>query len=294
MTFYSGFVSIIGKPNVGKSTLLNRLIQQKVSIVSPKPQTTRNKILGILNQDNYQIIFIDTPGIHKSNNKLDEYMDKTIKDAKNDGDITMLVVDGTKKFTADVYKLIQDTASKFKTILVVNKVDATTYEKMYPVLADLSKIDGLIDIIPVSAKTGRNVDVLLAKIKENMPEGVKYYADDEYTDKSIRFMVAEIVREKALLYLQDEIPHGIAIDVVQFKENDKLTEIDVDLICEKSGHKQIIIGKNGDMLKQIGSASRMDIEKLLNKKVFLRIFVKVRQEWRENQTYVKELGYSDN
>ena len=127
-----------------------------------------------------------------------------------------------------------------------------------------------------------------------MPEGVKYFADDEYTDKSVRFMVAEIVREKALLYLQDEIPHGIAIDVVQFKENDKLTEIDVDLICEKSGHKQIIIGKNGDMLKQIGSASRMDIEKLLNKKVFLRIFVKVRQEWRENQTYVKELGYSDN
>lgn len=294
MSFKSGFVSILGAPNVGKSSILNKIIKEKVSIVSPKPQTTRNKILGILNENEYQIIFIDTPGIHSSKNKLDEYMQKSINSAKKDVDVILLVIDGSKPINEKIYKFIEQNSSELhNVILVVNKIDLSNYEKLYPSLDKLNKIKGIKEIIPVSALKNKNIDKLVELIKKYIPEGVRYFDTDIYTDKYVTFMVSEIIREKALYLLQDEIPHGIGIEVVNFKESEDFANISCDIICEKSSHKQIIIGKQGNMLKEIGSKSRIEIEKLLNKKVMLNLFVKVREDWRNNANLVKNLGYID-
>lgn len=290
----SGFVTILGKPNVGKSTLLNKILGEKVSIVSPKPQTTRNKILGILNEPDYQIIFIDTPGKHNIKNKLDKYMDSEIDKAKQDVDIVLLVIDGSKRITESDYEFVSSfEKSKQKVIVVVNKIDDTTFEKLYPQLVRFNDMKFVLDIIPISAKTGKNVDDLLKVIKENLTSDIKYYDDDTYTDKSIRFMVSEIIREKALLYLQDEIPHGIAVEVVEFKEDDKRAIIDADIICEREAHKPIILGHNGEMIKKIGTESRLDIEKLVGVKVYLSLFVKVRDNWRNSSNQMNNLGYTE-
>lgn len=288
----SGFVAIVGKPNVGKSTLLNRLIGEKVSIVSPKPQTTRNKILGILNEPDYQIIFIDTPGIHKSHNKLDEYMEKSIKVAQKDVDVLLLMIDGSKGIRQNDLDFVrQYEKSSQKVIVLVNKIDTTTFEKLYPDLAKLNSMSFVEDIIPISAKTGKNVDVLLNKIKSLLTDTTIYFDEDMYTDKSLRFMVAEMVREKALYLLQDEIPHGLAIEVVKMQDIDGVMHIDIDIICERKTHKMIIIGKNGSMLKEIGSRARIDIENLLGQKVYLQLFVKVKEDWRSSNYYVTDFGY---
>lgn len=291
MSFKSGFVTILGKPNVGKSTLINAIVGEKVSIVSPKPQTTRNKILGIYNAPGVQVVFTDTPGIHSSNNKLDEYMKKSIDSAKIGVDILLLVLDGTKPIRNSDIDWINSFEKVKNVIVVVNKIDDTKFEKLYPELSKLNSLKYVNDIYPVSAKTGKNVDALLKRIIELLPEGVAYYDTESYTDKSIRFMISEIVREKALWLLQDEIPHGIACEVVSYKEDDKKVIIDLDIICERDNHKMIIIGKGGSMLKEIGSRARADIEKLLGKKVFLNIFVKVRTDWRNNELYVESVGY---
>ncbi len=288
--FKSGFVAIIGEPNVGKSTLLNRILGEKVAIVSPKPQTTRNKIIGILNEEDCQVVFIDTPGMHKSKNKLDDYMQKNIEQAQDGVDVTVLILDGLKRFTDERIEFVRKYDRK-NTILVVNKIDETTFEKLYPKLAIFNELKNIKDIIPISAKKGKNVDKLLKIIKSHLTSNVKYFPEDIYTDKSERFLVSEIIREKALYLLQDEIPHGIAVNILKFEEGDNLCTIDVDLVCEKSTHKQIIIGKDGEKLKEIGTRSRQEIEKLLNKKVMLNMFVKVRENWRNNNLYIKDLGY---
>lgn len=288
----SGFVAILGLPNVGKSTLLNAILKEKVSIVSPKPQTTRNKILGILNEEDTQIVFIDTPGIHNAHNKLDEYMNKAINVAKDDVDVVLFVIDGTKKIGDNVI----DTLNKYtkgidNVILVVNKIDDTTYEKLYPELSKCNSLDNVKDIVPISAKKGKNLDELKRVIKSYLKDDVKYFDDDIYTDQSIKFLCAEIIREKALWLLQDELPHGIAIEIARFNDNENLCEIDADIVIEKSSHKQIIIGKGGAMLKNIGIKSRQDMEKLVGKKVMLKLFVKVREDWRSKSNSIKSLGY---
>lgn len=290
----SGFVAILGMPNVGKSTLLNSILKEKVSIVSPKPQTTRNKILGIYNDEESQIVFIDTPGIHNAHNKLDEYMDKAIITAKEDVDVLLFVIDGKKKITDNVIDTLNKYTKDVKNIiLVVNKIDDTTYEKLYPELAKCNNLENVKDIVPVSALRGKNIPELLKVIKGYLTDDVKYFDDDVYTDKPLKFLVAEIIREKALWLLQDELPHGIAIEIIRFVEGD-LYEIDADIILEKSSHKQIVIGKNGDMLKNIGTKSRLEIEKLVDAKVMLKLFVKVREDWRGNSNTLKSLGYNHN
>lgn len=289
----SGFVAILGQPNVGKSTLLNAILKEKVSIVSPKPQTTRDKILGIYNDEESQIVFIDTPGIHTSSNKLDDYMNRAITTAKKDVDVLVYVIDGTKKINEKTLETLNKyTKDVENIILVVNKVDDTTYEKLYPELNKLNSLEGIRDIVPLSALKRKNVEELIKVIKNYLKDNVKYYDDDIYTDKSIKFLVAETIREKALWLLQDELPHGIAIEIVRFVEGEKLTEIDADIIIEKASHKQIIIGKNGQMLKNIGTKSRIEIEKLVGTKVMLKLFVKIREDWRHKDSVLKSLGYN--
>ena len=273
----SGFVAILGQPNVGKSTLLNAILKEKVSIVSPKPQTTRNKILGIYNDDNSQIVFIDTPGIHNSHNRLDEYMDKAISTAKTDVDVILYVIDGTKKITDQTIEILNKyTKNAQNIILVVNKIDDTNYEKLYPELSKCNSLENIKDIVPVSALKSKNLDELMKVVKNYLNDNVKYFDDDIYTDQSIKFLTAEVIREKALWLLQDELPHGI----------------DADIILEKSSHKQIVIGKNGSMLKNIGIKSRQDIEKIVDNQVMLKLFVKVREDWRNSNSAVKSLGYN--
>ena len=213
MSFKSGFVAILGEPNVGKSTLINTLIKEKVAIVSPKPQTTRDKIIGVYNDNDSQIVFIDTPGMHTSKNKLDEFMSKSIDSAKRGVDVILLVIDGSRKITSKDIELIK-TYDKQKVILVVNKIDLSTFEDLYPKLEQFNDLKNIVDIVPLSAKRGDNIQVLIDIIKKYLPSGVKYFDNDVYTDKSVRYIVKEIVSEKTLWYLHDEEPHGIAVDVV--------------------------------------------------------------------------------
>lgn len=288
----SGFVAILGEPNVGKSTLLNSILKEKVSIVSPKPQTTRNKILGIYNDEESQIVFIDTPGIHNSKNKLDDYMSKAITTAKSDVDVILYVIDGSKKITEKTLDNLNKYTNNANVILVVNKIDDTTYVKLYPELTKCNTLQNIKDIVPVSALKSKNLEELIKVIKSYLHEDIKYFDDDVYTDKSIKFLVGEIIREKTLWLLQDELPHGIAIEIARFDESNQIVEIDADIILEKASHKSIVIGKNGAMLKSIGTKSRLDIEKLLDRKVMLKLFVKVREDWRNSASTVKSLGYS--
>lgn len=289
--FKSGFVTIIGKPNVGKSTLLNRIINEKVAIVSPKPQTTRNKIIGILNDEESQIVFIDTPGIHKSKNKLDEYMQDSVDSAVKDVDILLILIDGSKPIREKDIDLIKSYDNK-NTIIVVNKIDISEFNKLIPSLQVFNELKNVKDIVPVSAKTGKNIDVLVDVIKKHLSEGEKYFLNDEFTDKTERFLVSEAIREKVLILLQDEIPHGVAVDIIEYKETPTLYTISADLICERDSHKKIIIGKGGEMLKKIGTNARKEIEAIVGTKVMLNLYVKVRENWRNSKNYVNEYGYN--
>jgi GTP-binding protein Era len=274
--FKSGFVTIVGRPNVGKSTLLNYIMGEKLSIVSNKPQTTRNNIQTILTGEDYQIVFVDTPGIHKPKHKLGEYMVNSAKEIGK-GD----------KFILETLK-----GKKCPVFLVLNKIDESTQDRVAKSLEMYSQEFEFAEIIPIAAIKGKNVDKLLDLMKNAMPEGPKYYPDDMITDVQEKFVVAEIIREKALRNLRDEVPHGIAVDIIQMKQNEKGTyHIEVDLICEKDSHKGIIIGKNGQTLKKIGETARFELEKFLRAKVNVKIWVKVRKEWRDNQNLLKELGY---
>ncbi len=291
MSFKSGFVAIMGRPNAGKSTLLNAILGTKVSIVSPKPQTTRNNIIGIYNDDDSQIVFTDTPGINTANTKLDEYMQQSVKSAKAGVDVVLLCVDGSKGIKQKDLDFINDFKTTHNLMLIVTKTDLTNYEKLYPQLAQLNQLDYVKSIIPVSSFKGRNIDVVINEIKKYLSDNIRYFDEDQYTDKSVRFMISELIREKTLWLLQDEIPHGIAVEVTVFDEKASHIDIDADIICEKDSHKQIIIGKNGSMIKEIGTKARIEIEKLVDKKVYLNLFVKVKNGWRNKQSVINDLGY---
>ena len=291
--FKSGFVSIVGRPNVGKSTLMNYIMGEKLSIVSNKPQTTRNNIQTILTTDDYQMVFVDTPGIHKPKHKLGEYMVNAAKDSTKDVDLVLFLTNpGEEIGRGDKFILETLRGKKTPVFLVLNKIDEFTQETVAKSLADFSKEFDFKEIVPISAIKGKNVDKLLDLMVKELPEGPKYYPEDMITDVQERFVVSEIVREKALRTLRDEVPHGIAVDVIQMKQKENGTyHIEVDLICEKDSHKGIIIGKNGQTLKKIGETSRYELERFLRSKVNIKIWVKVRKEWRDNQNLLKELGY---
>ena len=290
--FKSGFISIIGKANVGKSTLLNSLVNQKVSITSPKPQTTRNKINGIVTTKDYQLVFTDTPGIHKSKNKLDSYMDESIKASLEGIDVILYMLDALKPFDKEDLEMIEKYAQNTPVIVVVSKIDKTSFEKLYPKLQTLNSLKNVKDIIPISSFRRKNLDILLESILKYISEGEKFYGDDEVTDVSLRFLCSEIIREKALLFLQQEVPHGLAVVIDTFNEGENLLKISASIFCEKPAHKMIIIGKNGEMIKKIGSSSRQEIERLSQSKVFLELWVKVKENWRSSDVMINNLGYN--
>ena len=291
--FKSGFVTIVGRPNVGKSTLLNYIMGEKLSIVSNKPQTTRNNIQTILTGDDFQMVFVDTPGIHKPKHKLGEFMVNSAKESTKDVDLVLFLTNPCDEIgRGDKFILETLKGKKCPVFFVLNKVDENTPDRVAKTLEMFSKEFDFAEIIPISAKKGKNVDALLDLMKKAIPEGPQYYPEDMITDVQEKFVVSEIVREKALRTLRDEVPHGIAVDILQMKQNEKGTyHIEVDLICEKDSHKGIIIGKNGQTLKKIGETSRYEIERFLRAKVNIKIWVKVRKEWRDNQNLLKELGY---
>ena len=292
--FRSGFVAIMGRPNVGKSSLMNRFVGEKVAIVSNHPQTTRSKLLGVATGEDWQIVFVDTPGLHTPRTKLGEFMMKSAQEAKEGVDAVLAVVDGQRIGKGDLAVLADLSRMQCPKFLAVNKIDVVTPEKLMPQLATLN--DCRFDsVFSVSARRGDNVDALLQALIAAMPEGPKYFPDDMITDQPERVMCAEIIREKALNNLRDEIPHGVGVDILQIKKiGDNLTEIHADLYCERASHKSIIIGKQGAMLRKIGSEARMDIEKLMGTKIMLRLWVKVREDWRNRAGDLRTLGYEDD
>lgn len=295
MKFKSGFVTIIGDTNVGKSTLINSLIGEKIAIVSPKPQTSRQNTIGVFNDDNCQIVFIDTPGYHKTKHKLDEFMQDSIDEASDGVDVLVFMIDGKKPLKEQYEKLYkQQGDSSAKKILCINKIDECTFEKMYPQLDELNKICKTDEILPISAKLGKNVDVLISMIKKYLPEydmEMRYYPVEEFTDKNVRFLAAEIIREKILLHYDDEIPHGVAVQISSFEETDNLCTIYADIFCERDSHKTILIGKHGEKIKELSIKSREAIERLVDKNVYLELFVKVKPNWRVDNLMLEELGY---
>ena len=292
--FRSGFVAIMGRPNVGKSSLMNRFVGEKVAIVSNHPQTTRSKLLGVATGEDWQIVFVDTPGLHTPRTKLGEFMMKSAQEAKEGVDAVLAVVDGQRIGKGDLAVLADLSRMQCPKFLAVNKIDVVTPEKLMPQLATLN--DCRFDsVFSVSARRGDNVDALLQALIAAMPEGPKYFPDDMITDQPERVMCAEIIREKALNNLRDEIPHGVGVDILQIKKiGDNLTEIHTDLYCERASHKSIIIGKQGAMLRKIGSEARVDIEKLMGTKIMLRLWVKVREDWRNRAGDLRTLGYEDD
>ena len=295
MEFRSGFVTIIGDTNVGKSTLLNRLVGEKVAIVSPKSQTSRDNTIGVYNDDNTQIVFIDTPGYHKTQHKLDEYMQQNIDDASEYVDVLIFMIDGKKDLIEQYNKLYNAKGdSKSKKIVCVNKIDESTFEKMYPKLDALNKVCKADEILPISALKGTNVDVLVDMIKKYLPKydhEMRYYPIEQFTDKNVRYLSAEIIREKILLIYEDEVPHGVAVKITSFEEKDTSTYIAADIYCEKERHKAIILGHNGDKIKKLSTMGRQAIERLLDTRVYLDLYVKVKPNWRVDNLMLEEFGY---
>ena len=291
--FKSGFVSLVGRPNVGKSTLLNALVGEKVAIISPKPQTTRNQIIGIHNGMHHQVVFVDTPGIHKPRTRLGEYMDKSVQDALQAIDAMVVIADASRADPQEretIRTLAQKQVPKF---LALNKIDLVHPQQLLPLIA-LYQDDGFDAILPLSAKTGDGVDILMKHILSCLKEGPRYYPEDQWTAQTERQIIAELIREQALYLLQEEIPHGIGIELLSMKEQSPtLVEIFADIYCERASHKGIIIGKRGSMLGQIGSRARAQIEALLGTQVMLRLWVKVRPDWRNSNNDLKTLGYGE-
>ena len=290
-----GFLAILGKPNAGKSTLLNALVGEKVSIVSWRPQTTRNKINGIVNGtyegEDYQLVLTDTPGMQNGKDKLSTYMRASVNAAQKGSDGVVYVVDGTKRLDEDELRLIERMAGTTdKMIVAVNKMDEAAREHFVEVLSALNGVKA--EIVPISAQKGDNLDVLLKIMLQDLPEGQAFFPDDISTDSTLRFMAAEIVREKALKFLQDEIPHGIGVEIVKYlSREDGVEEIHADIICERDTHKPIIIGKKGETLKRIATAARKEMEEIADAPVYLKLWVKVREGWRQSLDTLSLLGY---
>ena len=293
--FKSGFVTLIGRPNVGKSTLMNHLIGQKIAITSHRPQTTRNRIQTVYTSEEGQIVFVDTPGIHKAKNKLGNYMVRIAERTLTEVDVVLWLVEPTT-FIGAGEKHILEQLKKVKTpvILVINKTDKVKKEEVLTFIDAYRKEMEFSEIVPVSALKGDNTDVLISCIMKYLPYGEPFYDEDTVTDQPERQIVAELIREKALRLLSDEIPHGIAVAVDQMKlrhNNKNLYDIDATIICERDSHKGIIIGKGGQMLKKIGMAARREIEEMLEMQVNLKLFVKVKKDWRDNEYLLKNFGY---
>ena len=292
--FKSGFVTLIGRPNVGKSTLMNYLIGQKIAITSNKPQTTRNRIQTVLTTDEGQIVFVDTPGIHKAKNKLGEYMVNVAEKTLNEVDVVLWLVEPTTFIGAGEQHIAKQLQRvKTPVILVINKVDSVKREEILPAIAAYKDIYDFADIVPVSARSGDNTDELLRVIMKYLPYGPQFYDEDTVTDQPERQIVAELIREKALHSLQDEIPHGIAVAIDRMKMQNQVMHIDATIICERDSHKGIIIGKQGSMLKKIGSTARYEIERMLDCKVNLKLWVKVKKDWRDSEFLMKNFGYRE-
>lgn len=292
----SGFVSVVGRPNVGKSTLLNRILKEKLSITSNKAQTTRNKITMIHTDDRGQIIFLDTPGIQSPKNKLGDYMLKTSVSSMEGVDVILMVVD-MSDYLGPKDQMILDAMEKegreIPAILVINKVDVTPRDEVLPIIAKFAAMNRFEDIVPVSALNDENVDHLVDVIFDHLPEGPQYFPEDMITDQPEKFIVAELIREKGLFYLRDEVPHGLAVSVDSMKEVEGKDHMDIQatIYVERDSHKGIIIGKNGQMLKRIGTEARKEIEAFLGEHVNLRLWVKVSKNWREKDEKVKAFGY---
>ena len=293
--YKSGFVTLIGRPNVGKSTLMNYLIGQKIAITSNKPQTTRNRIQTVLTTEEGQIIFVDTPGIHKAKNKLGEYMVNVAERTLNEVDAVLWLVEPTT-FIGAGEKHIADQLKKVTTpvILVINKVDSVKKEEVLASIAAYQDIYDFAAIVPVSARSGENTKELLKVVYQYLPYGPQFYDEDTITDQPERQIVAELIREKALHCLNQEIPHGIAVVIDSMKKKGKVMHIDATIICERDSHKGIIIGKQGSMLKKIGSTARYEIEKMLDMQANLKLWVKVKKDWRDSDFLVKNFGYRED
>ena len=291
--YKSGFVTLIGRPNVGKSTLMNRLIGQKIAITSNKPQTTRNRIQTVLTTEEGQIVFVDTPGIHKAKNKLGEYMVNVAERTLNEVDVVLWLVEPST-FIGAGEKHIAEQLGRVKTpvVLVINKVDMVKREEVLTFIDAYRKIYDFAEIVPVSARSGENTDELVKVIMKYLPYGPQFYDEDTITDQPERQIVAELIREKALHALNDEIPHGIAVAIDSMKYRKKIVDIDATIICERDSHKGIIIGKQGAMLKKIGSTARFEIERMLDLKVNLKLWVKVKKDWRDSDFLIKNFGYT--
>ena len=300
MPFHSGFVCILGRPNAGKSTLLNALVGEKVAIISPKPQTTRNRILGILHlpkkmgSSGGQVVLIDTPGVHRPDTSLGRKMMAEVKEALNGCQLVLLIVDVTRKSAqADDFVLAMAKKSRTPVFLLLNKIDLlrSMKEKLLPIIDQYRKLHDFREIIPLSVRKREGLDLLLEKVIRFLPKGPRYFPEDQLTDQPVRFMVAEIVREQILLETSEEVPYATTVVIEQFEENAKLVRIAAAIFCERDGQKGILVGKGGQMLKKIGTAARLQIEEMLRKRVFLELFVKVRGNWRESHEFVEELDW---
>lgn len=288
----SGMVALVGPPNVGKSTLLNALLGQKISIVSPKPQTTRNRILGIINGPDYQIVMLDTPGLHKGTIPLNVEMARIAKETLGEVDIIIFMVDASMalpKPDSDLASCLTGRATP--AILLINKIDLLRREKILPLIQAYQGLHDFRAIIPISALRSEGADVLLSELLALLPEGPRYFPDDIPTDASVRFIAAEIIREKVFLLTGEEIPYSTAVVIDRFQEGDSLITIDATIIVEKDSQKGMVIGKKGAKLKEIGTAARLDIEELVQTKVMLKLWVKVQRNWTKNPSFLKELGF---
>ncbi len=300
MPFHSGFVCILGRPNAGKSTLLNALVGEKIAIISPKPQTTRNRILGILNVPKEkrrpagQVVLIDTPGVHRPDTSLGKKMMAEVREALDGCDLILLIVDVTRRF-AQADQSVLDLAKKSNTpvFLLLNKIDLLrgSKDELLPIIAGYSKLHDFREIIPLSARMREGLEVLLEKLISFLPQGPHYFPEDQVTDQPVRFMVAEVIRERVLVETNEEVPHATTVMIEEFEEKPKLTRIAAAIFCERDGQKRILVGKGGQMLKKIGTAARLQIEEMLDKRVFLELFVKVQDNWRESHQFVEELDW---
>lgn len=296
--FKSGFISIIGRPNVGKSTFLNHVIGQKIAIMSDKPQTTRNKIQGVLTRENSQMIFIDTPGIHKPKHKLGEFMMKVSKNTLREVDLIMFMVNAEEKIGKGdefILEMLQDTNTPV--FLVINKIDKVHPDELLNIIDAYKDRMNFAEIVPISALQGNNVDNLLLTIEKYLPEGPQYYPADQVTDHPERFIISELIREKVLHLTREEIPHSVAVVIEKIRrdeENENLIHVHATIMVERDSQKGIIIGKRGSLLKEIGTQARKDIEMVLGSKVYLELWVKVQKDWRNKATYLRDFGYRED
>ncbi len=290
----TGFVSIVGRPNAGKSTLINSIIGLKVAIVSDKAQTTRNNIQGIYTDNDSQIVFIDTPGVHKPKHRLGKYMNKQVYYSLDDADIILFLIDATTPFgKGDQFILDKLKEEKASVFLVLNKIDKMPKENLLKLIQDYKDLFDFKEIIPISALKKDNTDELIKAIKNYLNEGELYYPEDYYTDKSVNFMIGELIREKVLRYTEEEVPHAVTCLLEKYEDNGSSIHINALIIVEREGLKKILVGHNGSMIKKIGIESREDIESLVGKKVYLELFVKTVKNWREREKYLTEFGFKD-